>query len=107
QSCGFRDHAAELADLGALVAGLSAQTLEEQVEFAAREHMPFPVIADPDLRLAASLGLPTFVFDGVELYKRGPLGLQAAHRAKVFYPVCPPDRNAAEVVAWLRERSAA
>jgi hypothetical protein len=24
--------------------------------------------------------------------------------AKVFYPVFPPDRNAAEVVAWLGER---
>ncbi len=23
---------------------------------------------------------------------------------KVFYPVFPPDENAAEVVAWLRER---
>jgi peroxiredoxin len=104
QSCAFRDHAAELADLGALVAGLSAQTLEEQKEFAKREHMPFPVIADPELRLAASLGLPTFVFDGVELYKRVTLVLEAAHVAKVFYPVFPPDRNAADVVAWLEER---
>src|SRR5512140_1828531 len=42
QSCAFRDHAAELGELGALVAGLSAQTLEEQVEFAERNHMPFP-----------------------------------------------------------------
>src|SRR5436305_15172052 len=28
QSCAFRDHAAELAELGATVAGLSAQSLE-------------------------------------------------------------------------------
>ena len=69
--------------------------------------MPFPVIADPELRLGAALGLPTFVFDGAELYKRVTLVLEAAHVAKVFYPVFPPDRNAAEVVAWLRERSAA
>ena len=106
QSCGFRDHATELADLGAQVAGMSAQALEEQVEFAEREHMPYPVIADPELRLAAALGLPTFVFDGVELYKRVTLVLEAAHVAKVFYPVFPPDRNAAEVVEWLRERAA-
>ena len=40
QSCAFRDHAAELAELGAAVAGLSAQPLDEQVEFAERNHIP-------------------------------------------------------------------
>jgi peroxiredoxin len=104
QSCAFRDHAAELAELGARVAGLSTQTLAEQEEFATREHMPFPVIADPELRLGAALRLPTFVFEGDELYKRVTLVLEAAHVAKVFYPVFPPDRNAADVVAWLVER---
>jgi len=107
QSCAFRDHASELAELGARVAGLSAQSLAEQEELASREHMPFPVVADPELELGAALGLPTFLFDGAELYKRFPLVLEAARVAKVFYPVFPPDGNAAEVVAWLRERSPA
>jgi len=107
QSCAFRDHAGELADLGARVAGLSAQTLDEQTEFAVREHIPFPVIADPERRLGGALRLPTFVFDGAELYKRVTLVLEAAHVAKVFYPVFPPDRNAAAVIDWLMEKSAA
>src|SRR5690348_4037896 len=39
QSCGFRDHAAELAELGAAhVAGVSTQTLDAQLEFAERNH---------------------------------------------------------------------
>ena len=101
QSCGFRDHAAELADHGARVAGLSAQTLEEQVEVAERLHLPFPVIADPERRLGAALGLPTFEFEGATLYKRVTLVLEAGLIAKVFYPVFPPDRNAEEVLAWL------
>ena len=37
QSCAFRDHSGALADLGARVAGLSAQPLAAQVEFAQRE----------------------------------------------------------------------
>ena len=45
QSCGFRDHAAELEAFGARVAGVSSQTLAEQEEFAARNRMPFPVSA--------------------------------------------------------------
>ena len=105
QSCAFRDHAADLSQLGAHVAGLSAQTLEAQVEFAEREHMPFPVIADPELRLGGAIGLPTFEFDGATLYRRVTLVVEAGLVTKVFYPVFPPDRNAADVVAWLWERS--
>ena len=102
QSCAFRDHAAELAELGALVAGLSSQTLEDQVEFAERNHLPYPVLSDPELRLREALGLPTFEIVGHTLYKR--LALIAEHGVivQVFYPVFPPDRNAADVVAGLR-----
>ena len=103
QSCGFRDHAAELAELGApRVAGLSAQTLADQVEFAERNHMPFPVIADPALRLRDLLGLPTFEIQGHTLYKRLALVAVGGWIAKVFYPVFPPDRSAQDVVDWLR-----
>jgi peroxiredoxin len=101
QSCGFRDHAAELAAHGALVAGLSAQTLEDQVELAGRLQIPYPVVADPDRRLGEAIGLPTFEFEGATLYRRVTLVLERGRIAKVFYPVFPPDRNAEEVLAWL------
>jgi peroxiredoxin len=101
QSCGFRDHEAELAAFGARVAGLSAQTLDEQVEFAERTHMPYPVIADPQRRAAAALGLPTFEIAGHRLYKRLALVARGGRVERVFYPVFPPDRNAADVVAYL------
>jgi len=107
QSCAFRDHAADLDRLGARVAGLSAQSLAEQREFAAREQMPFPVVADPERSLGAALRLATFEFDGRELYRRVTLVFEAGAIVKVFYPVFPPDRNAAHVVAWLRVRMSA
>lgn len=101
QSCGFRDHAAELAALGARVAGVSAQSLDDQIEFAERNQMPFPVIADPELQLRDTLGLPTFLAAGLELYRRLAFVAEGGRILKVFYPVFPPDRNAADVVAWL------
>jgi peroxiredoxin len=108
QSCAFRDHAGELAELGApRVAGVSTQTLEEQVEFAERNHMPFPVIADPELRLRDALRLPTFEIAGHTLYRRLALVAVGGWIAKAFYPVFPPDRNAADVVAWLRAHESA
>ena len=74
------------------------------MEFAERNHMPYPVIADPELRLRDELGLPTFEVAGHTLYKRLALVAEGGEIVKVFYPVFPPDRNAADVVAWLRAR---
>jgi peroxiredoxin len=101
QSCAFRDHRAELAALGASVAGLSAQTLDDQVEFAERNHMPFPIISDERLELARDPGLPTFEVEALTLYKRLALISERGRIVTVFYPVCPPDRNAQDVVDWL------
>ena len=106
QSCAFRDHAAELAELGATVAGLSAQSLDDQIEFAERNHMPYPVIADPGLRLRDALHLPTFEIAGHTLYKRLAWIARDRRIEHVLYPVFPPDRNAADVVAWLRTHPA-
>jgi peroxiredoxin len=104
QSCGYRDHGGELSELGARVIGISAQPLGDQHEVVERLGLPHPVIADPDLRLGDALRLPTFEFGGRRLYKRLALVAEAGRIVKVFYPVFPPDENAAEVVAWLRER---
>lgn len=101
QSCGFRDHNDELAALGMRVAGVSAQSLDDQVEFAERNDMPFPVISDEWLDLARDPGLPTFDVEGLTLYKRLALVARGGTIVKVFYPVFPPDRNAEEVLAWL------
>lgn len=106
QSCAFRDHHGELRELGVRVAGLSAQTVDDQLEFAERNRMPFPVVADPDLQLGDALGLPTFEAGGHTLYRRVTLVAGDGAIVKVFYPVFPPDRNAADVLAWLREAGA-
>ena len=105
ESCAFRDHAQELADRGALLAGLSAQPLDDQVEFAERNQIPYPVIADPELRLGAALRLPTFDVAGETLYKRITLVVEGCAVAKVFYPVFPPDKKVEEVTAWLEART--
>jgi peroxiredoxin len=102
QSCAFRDSLAEFASMGASVLGISAQSPAEQAEFAEREHIPFPLLADPGLRLADALRLPTFEVEGMTLYRRLTLVARQGRIVKAFYPVFPPDRNAAEVLAWLR-----
>jgi peroxiredoxin len=101
QSCGFRDHYEELRAMDVRVAGISVQSLIEQIELSERLGILHPVISDPNRKLGEVLGLPTFEFEGAVLYKRLTLVFEAGRVAKVFYPVFPPDRNAEEVVAWL------
>lgn len=107
QSCAFRDHHRELSDLGAEVAGLSVQLADEQRAFAARNSIPFRLVSDPELALGAALSLPTFATAGRTFYCRLTLVVERGQIAKVFYPVDPPERNAAEVVAWLAQHTAA
>lgn len=102
QSCAFRDHVQDLAAHGASVIGISAQSKNEQSEFAEREHIPYPLLSDSDLQLADRLGLPTFEVAGMRLYRRLTLIVGTGHIQKVFYPVFPPERNASEVLAWMK-----
>lgn len=104
QSCAFRDRHGAFDELGLTVAGLSSQPLEDQLEFAARNAIPYAVIADPELRLGQALRLPTFEAAGHTLYRRLTLVAEEATVVKVFYPVFPPDENAADVLRWLRSR---
>jgi peroxiredoxin len=102
QSCAFRDLGAKFAALGVGIAGLSTQSSDDQLEFATREHIGFRLLSDANLELSEVLGLPTFEAGGMTLYKRVTLVLGGGKIEKVFYPVTPPERNAAEVLAWLR-----
>jgi peroxiredoxin len=103
QSCGFRDHFAELTALGvAQVYGLSTQDTAYQREAAERLHLPFPLLSDAELDFARNLHLPLFMTSGMTLLKRMALVIDDGKIVKAFYPVFPPDKNAAEVVAWLR-----
>ncbi|HKA66820.1 MAG TPA: peroxiredoxin [Solirubrobacterales bacterium] len=106
QSCAYRDSLAEFERLGASVVGISAQSATEQAEFAEREQIPFPLLSDSGLGLAAGLGLPTFGAAGMTLYRRLTFVAEAGTIVRAFYPVFPPDRNAAEVLSWLADRQA-
>jgi peroxiredoxin len=105
ENCAFRDHAGRLAVLGAKVVGVSSQPLDEQLEFAAREDMPYPLLNDSRFALADLLDLPTFEIAGMGFYRRLSFVGRRGKIEKVFYPVFPPDGHAAEVLSWLASDS--
>ncbi|MEP6839744.1 MAG: peroxiredoxin [Bradyrhizobium sp.] len=104
QTCSFRDLFAELKAAGAQqVFGLSTQDNVYQTEMASRLHLPFPVLSDEKLALSRALKLPTMEVAGLTLIKRLALVVDDGRITHVFYPVFPPDRNAGDVLAWLKQ----
>lgn len=103
QTCAFRDLFAELKAAGAAqVYGLSTQSNAYQTEMASRLHLPFPVLSDEKLALTRALNLPAMEVAGLTLIKRLALIVDDSRIMHVFYPVFPPDRNAGDVLDWLK-----
>lgn len=106
QSCAFRDLYAEFTELGVGIYGASTQSHLEQVEASERLHLPFELVSDFSFELASALKLPTFEYSSSVLIKRLTLIIENGKIRKVFYPVFPPNENAANVIAWLKENQA-
>lgn len=106
QSCAFRDDYGELRALGVDVYGISTQSPEGQREAMERLGLPFELLSDSDLVLARALDLPTFEHEGAIYIRRITLIVRDGVIERVFYPVFPPESNAAEVIAWLRNHPA-
>lgn len=104
QACSFRDLNKELSLLGVKqIFGLSTQDTPYQQEVKERVHLPFELLSDEKLELVQALNLPTFEWEGKQITKRLTMAVEDGEIVKVWYPVFPPDRNAADVVAWLEE----
>ena len=103
QTCSFRDLFAELKAAGAKhVFGLSTQSNEYQTEMAGRLHLPFPVLSDEQLELSDALSLPTMEVADLTMIKRLAMIIDDGKITHVFYPVFPPDRNAGDVLEWMK-----
>lgn len=102
ETCGFRDHHAELAALGAEVFGLSTQDTAYQRELVERLSLPFAILSDSSLALTRAWRLPTFDAAGQTLLRRLTLVLHDGVVEHLWYPVFPPDRHAEDVLAWFR-----
>jgi peroxiredoxin/N-acetylglutamate synthase-like GNAT family acetyltransferase len=109
QSCSFRDDAAAFDRLGVRIFGVSTNTADHQAEFRQRMHIPFALLSDSSLQLTRTLNLPTFEFP---VESGGPSTLIArmawyvlrGRIHKVWYPVFPPQENAARVLSWLSQQ---
>jgi len=102
QSCSFRDLHNEIIQFADLY-GLSSQYTDYQQEAKSRLTLPFELLSDHSFQLKQALSLPTFTVEGIQRYKRVTLIINDKVIEKVFYPVFPPDKNAIDVLDWLKQ----
>ena len=109
QLCDFRDATTEFQKLGVKLFGVSSQRRQDLVEIAHRNRLQYELLSDEELRLTKALQLPTFKVESpVGLVppvciRRLSLVVSKGRIEKVFYPVFPPNKNASEVLAYLKK----
>jgi peroxiredoxin len=104
QSCSFRDHQHDLANLRARVYGLATQSPEYLRSEVERLHLPFELLSDQHLEFKNALSLPVLDVQvaGMTVLKRVTLICNGQRIIKVFYPVFPPNKSAEQVIEWLK-----
>jgi peroxiredoxin len=108
ESCAYRDLIEEFALAGAAVHGVSTQTPQEQLEFAAREHITYPLLSDSEQLLVDALSLPLFqAGDLPPRIKRATLIVDRRRVLReVIYPVPDPAANAQQALAAVQRLAA-
>jgi peroxiredoxin Q/BCP len=56
QFCSYRDHAEDVSSLGAVIVGISAQSVDSHAAFVAKHGLNIPLLADEDGAVAKAYG---------------------------------------------------
>lgn len=82
----------------------STESARNLPSISENSHVPYALLSDEHFALTHALRLPTFEFASMRLLKRMAWYCEGSRIVQVFYPVFPPDQNAAEVLRWLVAR---
>jgi len=99
---GAADHLAGLALPPLLLPSTLGGTFDLGVQAGLLVAYVYPRTGRPGEPLPEALALPTFTAAGMRLYRRLTLVARDGRIERVFYPVFPPERNAEDVLAWLK-----
>ena len=105
EACGFRDTYSKIKKTGVVLLGISADTAASQKKFQNKFSLPFPLLADPDKKIAEKFG----VVKEKNMYGRKVMGI-----ARTTFVIGPdgkinhifnnvkPEGHAEEVLEYLK-----
>jgi peroxiredoxin Q/BCP len=104
EACAFRDHFAAFKKRGAIVLGVSPDSVKSHDKFVEKFKLPFTLLADEDKKIVEAYG----VWGEKSFMGRKYLGVYRVTfligpdgRIKKIWPEVKPDEHAAEVLAAL------
>ncbi len=104
EACAFRDDLASLEKLGAKVVGISVDDSDSHAKFAAKYHLPFPLLADEDGKVAESYGALANLFV-VKIAKRYTFLIDPKGKISKVYLSVDTSRHSQEIVDDLKNLS--
>ncbi len=104
EACAFRDYFSEFKKQGAVVFGVSADSVKSHDKFVAKFKLPFTLLADEDKKIVEAYG----VWGEKSFMGRKYLGIFRVTfligpdgRIKKIWPLVKPEEHAAEVLSAL------
>ena len=113
EACGFRDAYKAIQATGAVVLGISRDTVKAQKKFADKFKLSYPLLADPDETICSAFDLIKLKnmygkqVKGVErtTYLIAPADPEGHQRALKIWSKVKPEGHAEEVLAYLLQNS--
>ncbi len=106
QACAFRDTYKQIQKTGAVLLGVSPDTVKAQKKFQEKFQLPFPLLADADKKVAESYG----VVQEKNMYGKKVMGIARTTfvigpegKIQHIFPKVKPEGHAVEVLAYLKE----
>jgi peroxiredoxin Q/BCP len=110
EACGFRDTFKKLQKAGAVVLGISRDTVKAQKKFQEKYDLPYPLLADPEMVLIKRYDL----LKEKSMYGKKVTGVERTtyvigpdkgegQRLLHVYPKVKPEGHAEEVLALLKK----
>lgn len=109
QACAFSAANAELEEAGAVVIGISKDSVASHQKFVQKQNLPFILLSDPELQTIEAYG----VWQEKKLYGKVSMGvvrttylIDEQGMIEKVMPKVKPDTNAAEILEYLKQSKA-
>ena len=107
QACAFAAANEELEQAGAVVIGISKDSVASHQKFAQKYNLPFVLLSDPELQAIQAYG----VWQEKKLYGKVSMGvvrstylIDEQGMIEKVMPKVKPDTNAAEILKYIQEK---
>jgi thioredoxin-dependent peroxiredoxin len=106
EACAFRDMAYDFKQVGAVIYGVSPDTIDSHAKFQFKHQLPFDLLSDPEAKVCKAYG----VWKQKNLYGKKSMGVERTTfvidktgRIATMYPKVKVDGHVEEVLSFLRD----